>query len=180
MVREEGGRMAAMTLEDLVPRSKRVQAGGKVLVVGEVVSAKREALVKLIFGEMNVAGVVELASSGVALGTADGVGSIVGLVSKALGPGMTKLMKLLLDTPENRAAVLEDVPQIDESGPYDRCLAMEHWVRENVTGRQEGVILGAALEVNNIAELVKNYWTPISGLLEAITQVGEEQTQSKT
>jgi hypothetical protein len=94
-----------------------------------------------------------------------GIDGVLGMIRKVFGGAMTRVACIALDTPANRKEV-EEVgkdAEVATDGSFDRCKAMHHWVRENMT---------------DIPGLVKNYLTFIGNLTKSIKPVEETKEQS--
>lgn len=174
-------------IKEFMPRKTHAQVGEHTLVVREFVAAKRDAVLNLLLGELDLTNAVKPAIEAFkdADGdgdevTADGAGLMLDLVRKVIGSALTKISCLVLDVPENRKVCVSDEEAtkivVDDHG-VKHCPAMFEWVADNITPRQEVAMLEAVFEVNDFAALVKNYVALVSKALVSTANEGNSENE---
>lgn len=167
------------------PKSTEVLVGEKTLVVKEFVAAKRDAVVKVFLKGLNVATLLKplsdaaklLKSQGdgagikdVAIDLADIADQLKELILKILAEELTQIGCITLDTLENRQRIDGIDPSkklsTNEVHGYEYNKELFDWIGNNLTMRQEQQLIAAIIEVNDIVDLVKNYWSLVLGTIK--------------
>jgi len=160
------------------PKTVEVLVGEKPLIVKEFVAAKRDAVVKVFLEGLNIANLLkpfsdtikQIKSIGdavdaaeVAIDLADIADQLKHLVLKIFSEELTQIGCITLDILENRQRIegikADDKLSVNDKHGYEYNKEFFAWVANNLTLRQEQQLIGAIIEVNDIASLVKNYWT---------------------
>lgn len=170
---------------DFRVKSADVVVGELTLAVQELVIAKRDPILKIVFEDLDVLTLlkpfVEAARDSEARLVDLGViaKELVQIVMRILSKDLTTISCIVLDTAANRKKVSiavgdagfgQDVTEESKYG-YFYSPAMFAWVRENLTVRQEQAVVDAFLTTNDFASLVKNY---LALAAKMTTQTGED------
>lgn len=100
------------------------------------------------------------------------------IAQSLLTEDMTLVSCVILDVLENRQRIKTngDLTR-NEKYQFEFSEPMFGHVRDNLTPVQEFQVLKAAVQVNDLSKLVKNYWTLVASNLTAET-TGDEETQT--
>lgn len=198
-------------MSEFMPTSKEVLVGTDKMVVKTLSIAKRDAVAKVLLGNLDVAKLVkpimdnirntrEMSAKVVeaikgndleaakrlrdeAAGSSVDIGEIVSqvkaIVQSLLTEDMSLVSCIVLDVVENRnlAKVNGDLAR-DAKHNFEFSEAMFAHVRENLTPAQEFQLFKAAVEVNDLPGLAKNYWTLVASNLTSET-AGDEETKTE-
>ena len=177
------------------PKTKDVLVGDKTLVVKEFVAAKRDAVVKVFLEGLDIANLLKPFGDAIkqykaqgelgeiALDLADVGGQLKDLVLKILTVELTTIGCITLDTLDNRQRI-EAVDagkelSIDKKHGYEYNKELFAWVGDNLTLRQEQQLLAAIIEVNDVVELVKNYFSLVQKTMKKDKGEKKQSKESK-
>jgi len=147
----------------------------------ELKNHQRELVKKALTGGKDAKKLKELLAAeankpDIDLGAVAGQVKVVAL--KLLSSDLSLIACLTLDTPENRKIVGMESPKVVEHPKHRffHCPEMFTWVRENVLPRNEPDLVGAIVETNDFAGLVKNWFALVVSQVKA---TGEESKKEK-
>ena len=197
-------------LQEFMPTSKEVLVGTDRMVVNTLSVAKRDAVAKVLLGNLDVAKLVkpimdnirntremsvkvveaiksneleaakslrdEAATSSVDI--AEIITQIKSVVQALLTEDMTMVSCIILDVLENRQKVKGVSGEVAKDGKYNFEYNGDMFahIRESLTPVQEFQVFKAAMEVNDLLGLAKNYWT----LVVSNMTTGEDETETET
>jgi len=177
----------------LMPRSEQVLVGDKTLLVPEYTGAKRDAIIAVLLSGLEIVALAEPIAEAVKtakaksaiskkeedieLNFADLAVKLEGSVKNILSRDLSQVMCITLDTEENRTKVgiKSGTSTENKTHHFKFNQDMFDWVKNNLTMRQEPNVLGAILEVNDFASLIKKYLTLISKATPK--EMGETKSQ---
>lgn len=175
------------TYEDWIPRTVQVTVGGsqsemRNLLVEEMVIAKRDALVKIIFKNLEIVSLIQpvieamrlKSGNAISIDVLDMARKAESLIFHLLSEHMSHICCLSLDTRMNQQKL-----GLGESGigfpdkhpefGYLYNAKFYDWVTNNLTVRQEQQVVKSVIQVNDFVGLLKNYWTLASTTIEKTT-----------
>jgi len=185
---------------DFIPKKAEVAVGEISLVVAELVAAQRDALVKMVGEKIQAVNVRAMLrqtrelveqdgkQDGKQVEQAAGGATMLDIVLEVFTGMLTDAECVVLDIPENRkrvAVVLGDeytIPKLEDMPLHD-SYGVEHWkplwfwVRSNITDKQGLALVRQVIQLNDFANLVKNFATLATGLVPGLGE-GQEQTQT--